>query len=173
MDTRTLHFWCECFLLSSQTSKQTQSSPCCVTERASLEGKFPPIVLPAFIILPCMDNHHHRNDRHTEPTPVSTDTQVQTTAESQSALQMSCLCRTDASLFLESLLEVPAGGRSCLYTLDWTILYLGKVILFDQAWSLHGDRRMEQWGLEVTGLASLIMLTSKSWFLTHSLNSLV
>lgn len=94
MDTRTLHFWHECFLLSSQTSEQTQSSPCCVTGSASLEGKSTlPIVIPAFTVMPRVDIPLHGNDRRREPSAISMDTQVQTTAESQSALDRSHLCK--------------------------------------------------------------------------------
>lgn len=97
--------------------------------------------------------------------------QVQTTAESQSTLQRSCLYWTCAVFFLERLF----GGSSrevelLVYPWQKAILCLGKVVLFDQAWSFH---RWKQRGMEVTGLASLITLTSESLFLTHSLNSLV
>lgn len=94
MDTRTLHFWHECFLLSSQTSKQTQSSPCCVTGGASLEGKSTlPIAIPTFTVMPRVDIPLHGNDRCSEPTVIAMDTQVQTTAESQSVLERSRLCK--------------------------------------------------------------------------------
>lgn len=72
MDTRTLHFWHDCSLLSRQPSKQTQSSLCCVTESRSMEGKSTlPVVIPTFTVMSKMAIPLRRNDLWMEATPLS------------------------------------------------------------------------------------------------------
>lgn len=115
MESRTLLFWHGCFLLSSQTSKQTQSSPCCVTGSASLEGKSTlPLVIPTFTVMPRVDIPPHGNDRCSEPTAISMDTGSNNSRITVSPGMVSSVRVS----FLRACSEVLAGQHGCVYALD-------------------------------------------------------